>query len=89
MHEPFCQSYWDWVHTARREEWKVIFVGVKELDLEGVPVIAGPLGAFHKTLGKLSIPGVDYHMALPTERNTVGDWSSFFASFYYLMSPAC
>ena len=64
-------------------------MGVKVDDLEGVPVIAGPLGAFHKTLGKLSIPGVDYHMALPTERNKVGDLSSFLASFSYSMSPAC
>ena len=67
----------------------MILVGVKKDDLEGVPVIAGPLGAFHKTLGQLSIPGVDYQMALPTEKNTVGDSSSFLASFSYFMFPAC
>ena len=67
----------------------MILVGVKEDDLEGVRVISGPLGAFYKTLGKLSIPGVDYHMALSTKRNTVGDSSTFLASFSYFMSPAC
>ena len=64
-------------------------MGVKVDDLEGVPFIARPLGAFHKTLGKLSFPGVDYHKALPIEKNTVGDLSLFLASFSYFMSPAC
>ena len=43
MNEPFCQFYWDWVNMARSEAWRVISVAVKEDDLEGVPVVAGPL----------------------------------------------
>ena len=65
MNEPFCQSYWDWVNMARSEVWRVISVAVKEDDLDGVPVVAGPLGAFYEKLGQLHL--LKYHMALPRE----------------------
>ena len=38
---------------ARSEVWRVISVAVKEDDLDGVPVVAGPLGAFYEKLGQL------------------------------------
>ena len=80
MNEPFCQSYWDWVNMARSEVWRVISVAVKEDDLDGVLLVAGPLGAFCEKL--------KYHMALP--RNTVSgsDSSLFLASSSYFMLPA-
>ena len=86
MNEPFCQSYWDWVNMARSEGWRVISVAVKEDDLDGVPVVAGPLGAFYEKLGQLHL--LKYRMALP--RNTVsGSVSSLFlASSSYFMFPA-
>jgi hypothetical protein len=46
MNEPYCQSYWDWVNMARTDGWREISLAVHEDDLEGVPVVAGPLGAF-------------------------------------------
>ena len=38
--------------------WRVISVAVKEDDLDGVPVVAGPLGAFYEKLGQLHLDGV-------------------------------
>ena len=61
-------------------------MAVKEDDLDGVPVVVGPLGAFYEKLGQLHL--LKYCMALP--RNTVsGSVSSLFiASSSYFMFPA-
>mgnify|MGYP006995726811 FL=1 len=71
---------------ASNDGWRVISVAVKEDDLDGVPVVAGPLGAFYEKLGQLHL--LKYCMALP--RNTVsGSVSSLFiASSSYFMFPA-
>ena len=71
---------------ARSEVWRVISVAVKEDDLDSVPFVAGPLGAFYEKLGQLHL--LKYRMALP--RNTVsGSVSSLFlASSSYFMFPA-
>ena len=70
MNEPYCQSYWDWVNMARIDGWRVISLAVHEDDLEGVPVVAGPLGAFYEKLSQL----MNYCMAQP--RNTVSGSTS-------------
>ena len=86
MNNPFCQSYWDWVNIARSEVCMVISVTIKEDDMDGVHVVAGPLGAFYEKLGQLHL--LKYRMALP--RNTVsGSVSSLFlASSSYFIFPA-
>ena len=86
MNEPFCQSYSDWVNMARSEGWRVISVAVKEDDLDGVPVVAGPLGAFYEKLGQLHL--LKYRMALPRNRVSGSVSSLFLASSSYFMFPA-
>ena len=48
-------SYCDWVNMARTDGWRVISMAVYEDDLEGVPVVAGPLGAFYEKLSQLHL----------------------------------
>ena len=86
MNEPFCQSYWDWVNMARSEGWRVISVAVNDEDLDGVPVVDAPLGAFYEKLGHLHL--LKYLMALP--KNTVSGSASslFLVSCSYFMFPA-
>ena len=50
----------------------VLSVAVNEEDLDGVPVVAGPLGAFYEKLGHLYL--LKYRMALP--KNTVSGSAS-------------
>ena len=59
-------------------------MAVKEDDLDGVPVVAGPLGAFYEKLGQLHL--LKYRMAQP--RNTVSDSPSslFLASSFNVPS---
>ena len=83
MNEPYCQSYWDWVNMARTDGWREISLAVHEDDLEGVPVVAGPLGAFYEKLSQLHL--MKYHMAQP--RNTVSGSTSFiFLLFLHISS---
>ena len=74
---------------ARTDGWRVVSLAVHEDDPEGVPVVAGPLGAFYEKLSQLYL--MKYCMAQP--RNTVsGSTSSLFLIFppissYFLIFP--
>ena len=57
----------------------MISVDVKEDDLDGVSVVAGPLGAFHEKLRQLHL--LKYHMALPKNTVSGSDSSLFLASY--------
>ena len=61
-------------------------MAVKEDDLDAVPVVAEPLGAFYEKMGQLHL--LKYRMALP--RNTVsgGVSSLILSSSSYFMFPA-
>ena len=83
MNEPYCQSYWEWLNMARTDGWRVVSLAVHEDDPEGVPVVAGPLGAFYEKLSQLHL--MNYRMAQP--RNMVSGSTSFsFLTFPHISS---
>ena len=71
---------------ARGEWWRVISVAVNENDMDGIPVVAGPLGAFYEKLGQLHL--LKYHMALLRNMVSGSDSSLFLESSLYFMFPA-
>ena len=66
--------------------WKVISVTVKEDDMDGVPVVAGPLGAFYEKLGQLHL--LKYRIALPRNRVSGSVSFLFLASSSHFMFPS-
>ena len=64
----------------------MISVAVKEDDLDGVPVVDGPLGAFFEKLCQLHL--LKYHMALPKNTDSGSDSPLFLASYSYFLFPA-
>ena len=67
---------------ARTDGWREISLAVHEDDLEGVPVVAGPLGAFYEKLSQLHL--MKYCMAQP--RNTVNASTSILFFLFLLIS---
>ena len=64
----------------------MIFVAVKEDDLDGVPVVAGPLGAFYEKLRQLLLK---FSLRLPFKSSCFSevDFQSWLKSSYFGRKP--
>ena len=64
----------------------MIFVAVKEDDLDGVPVVAGPLGAFYEKLRQLLLK---FSLRLPFKSSCFSevDFQSWMKNSYFGRKP--